>query len=124
MSCFRAQDNLGNEDEAGAVGGGEGAGAVAPSPLPKASSSRSQEINLNRPTSEETMRIEAQDMQMARILQEEEDLQVAIRQSQLQQVQEEVEMELRTIQLQQIEEKEFEMAVRQSQITSEEGQKS
>ena len=103
---------VGNEDEAGAAGGmeGEGAGAVAPSPLPKASSSRSQEVNLNRPTSEETRRIEEQDMEMARRLQEAEDIQVAIRQSQLQQVQE----------LQQVEVKELEMAIRQSQITSEE----
>ena len=52
-------------------------------------------------------------MLMAKRLQEEEDLQLVMRESQVQRVQEEA----RQSQLQQVEEKEFEMAVRQSQIT-------
>ena len=111
--------------EAGAAGGRleEGAGAVAPSPLPKASSSRTQaqEVNSSRPTSEENRRREEDDNQLAKRLQEQEDLELAIRQSQLQQVQEEeVEMLLRQSQLQQNEQAEVEMAIRQSQITHEE----
>ena len=93
--------------ETGAAGGieEEGAEAVESSPLPRASSSRT----LKRPTSEEKRRIEEGDMMLAKRMQEEEELQLAIQESQLQRVREE--------ELQQVEAKELEMAIRQSQMT-------